>query len=867
MLLASAPASTAFQSSLPAGTEQPWLGPECWANPLQDWRLSQGRMECVHAGGDRNVFLLTHEAAAEAGSLEMKVRLGRLSSGALESGWVGFRFGIRGFFHDYRDSAVFGIGVHAGITADGRVFIAKLHDAAPKIAAPLDEIELAFHATPAGNGYDLTLAALDARGATLAEIRHPGAPAEWLTGGVALVCHSGQVFETPDPSAAQMTMQGVNKRGQEPNGTLRFWFRDWRVSGSKLRVHPERGLGPIVFSMYTVSKGVLKLTAQLTPVTGAEPVRLQTRRGNTWRTIATSKIDPLARTATFRVSQWDHAKDTPYRVLFRYAGKDHEWTGTVRRDPVDKPKITVAGLSCNNDLGFPHADVVKNLKHFAPDFIAFTGDQIYERVGGFGITRTPVDRAALDYLRKWYIFGWEWRELTKDIPCVCLPDDHDVYHGNIWGAGGRKAEGGPGPAGQDSGGYVQAAEWVNMVQRTQTSHMPDPFDPTPIDQGIGVYYCSLSIGGVSFAVIEDRKWKSAPKTVLREAKIVNGWAQDPSYRASADGDAAGAQLLGDRQLKFLGEWAKDWTGGVWMKSVISQTIFTNLATLPKPANTDAVTSKLPIEPVGGHGKDEVPVADHDSNGWPQSGRKAALREMRKCFAFHIAGDQHLGSTIRYGIDDWNDAGFAVCVPAVANIFPRRWYPPQPGRDPKPHDAKCTGEFTDGFGNKVTVHAVFNPKAVDHEPKALHRRAPGYGIIEFHRASREIRVANWPRWVDATAPAAKPHTGWPITIGQKDNGAPQAFLLPEINFGTLARTMRISDHLSGELLYAIRVSGNRVTPGVSHGGVYLVEILDDRGAVVEAHDGVRAHPANQRDAGDPGFPTDRGGDDRGEPRSE
>ncbi len=43
-----------------------------------------------------------------------------------------------------------------------------------------------------------------------------------------------------------------------------------------------------------------------------------------------------------------------------------------------------------------------------------------------------------------------------------------------------------------------------MVQRVQTSHLPDPFDPTPVLQGIGVYYTDLQWGGVSL-----RFWKTA----------------------------------------------------------------------------------------------------------------------------------------------------------------------------------------------------------------------------------------------------------------------------------------------------------------------------------------------------------------------
>ena len=817
-LLASAPA-------LPQGVTQPWLGPQYWSNPLQDWRLNDGRIECVNAGGDRNVFLLTHEATSAQGNLEMRVIIGRMDGAmpASAQGFAGFRFGIRGFFSDYRDSAVFGIGVNAGVTPDGRLFIGSLHDAAPRVAGPLEGIEVSLTAEPVGDGYNLRLAAGGA------EVRRTGVPATWLTGGVALVCHSGAVADTPDESAAQMTMSGVNKRGQESGGAVRFWFRDWAVAGTKFNVDRDRALGPILFAMHSVHEGVLKMTAQLLPVATTEMAVLEVQRGNQWREVARSGVDPMARTAHFRVAKWDQSRDIPYRVRFR----DHQWTGTVRRDPIDAPKVVVAGLSCNNDLGFPHADVVRNLSHFRPDLIAFTGDQIYERVGGYGIVRTPVDRAALDYLRKWYMFGWEYRDLLRDTPAVCLPDDHDVYHGNIWGAGGRKAEGTGQPA-QDSGGYQQAAEWVNMVQRTQTAHMPDPFDPTPVDQGIGVYYCAFKVGGVSFAVIEDRKWKSAPKTVLPMARIVNGWAQNPAYKAPVDGDARGAQLLGERQLRFLDKWAEDWSGGAWMKCAISQTIFCNLATLPKPANTDSVTPKLPVEPVGGHARDEVPVADHDSNGWPQSARNAALRALRKCFAFHIAGDQHLGSTIQYGIDEWNDASWAVCVPAVANIFPRRWYPPTQGKNPKPHDARCTGEFTDGFGNKVTVHAVFNPQAVDHEPKALNRRAPGYGIIEFERATRQIKVSNWARWTDVRAVGAQPVAGWPVTIGQLDNGMPRAHMLAEVK---LPKPNMVVQVLWGDaVLYTVRANGASFRPGVPKPGRYKVRVLDDRGKVVRTVEG-------------------------------
>ena len=101
------------------------MGPEYWSNPLQDWRLRGGRLECIGAGGDRNVYLLTRSVAAGPGTLSMAVRLGRLEEGGGASGpgFAGFRLGIRGIFKDYRDSALRGYGMNAGLSSDGRLFM------------------------------------------------------------------------------------------------------------------------------------------------------------------------------------------------------------------------------------------------------------------------------------------------------------------------------------------------------------------------------------------------------------------------------------------------------------------------------------------------------------------------------------------------------------------------------------------------------------------------------------------------------------------------------------------------------------------------------------------------------------------------
>jgi hypothetical protein len=346
-----------------------------------------------------------------------------------------------------------------------------------------------------------------------------------------------------------------------------------------------------------------------------------------------------------------------------------------------------------------------------------------------------------------------------------------------------------------------------------------------VKQDIGVYYGPMNYGGVSFAILEDRKFKSPPKVLLPEAKIHNGWAQNYDFDSAIDGDVPGAVLLGDRQLRFLEDWAQDWSHGAEMKLVISQTLFANVATLPADVHHDNVTPRLKIWPVGEYAPDEKAVQDHDSNGWPQSGRDRALREMRRGFAFHIAGDQHLGSTIQYGIDEWNDASWAICVPSVANVWPRRWFPPEPGANRAPGAPKYTGEFLDGFGNKITVHAVSNPHAVDAEPADIMQRAPGFGIIELNRDERTITVTNWPRWVDPAAEGAEPYPGWPITLHQLDNYSrePSAHLPKLFVDGPPDAVIQVEDEVTGEIVYTLRIDGNGFRPPVFSTGPFTVRV--------------------------------------------
>ncbi len=527
--------------------------------------------------------------------------------------------------------------------------------------------------------------------------------------------------------------------------------------------------------------------------------------------------------------------------------RQHSFEGTIRKDPKGRNEITVGLLTCMWDMGFPHAEFTRHLGGHKPDVLFWTGDQVYEPVGGFGVMETRDPELLIpsmhDYLRKWYIFGWATRDVTRQIPSACMPDDHDMFHGNIWGCGGRPTRAGL-PLNSDlaegSGGYKMPPRWVNMAQRTQTSHLPDPFDPTPVLQGITVYYTDLLWGGVSFAILEDRKWKSSPTVQCPEAEIMNGFAKDPRWDARKD-DVPTAELLGQRQLNFLEYWAADWSGDAWMKFAVSQTRFACLQTTPTGDPNDNLDPKLPILPVGQYPPNDWMMADHDSDGWPQTGRNEAIRKWRKGFAMHLSGDQHLGTTSHYGVEEFRDGVYEVCTPAISNLFPRRWFPSHQGQDSLP-GWRNTGDYEEGFGNRITVLAVANPHQYSGGGlEGLRNRATGYSILRCNRETREVQVAVWPRWVDPSEPGAKPYPGWPITIKQLDNGLHGAqWTLEEIETpGKRDQVIQVRKEPDGEVVYTVRMSGTSFRPLVREPGTYSVVAFDPDGGYRQEWKGLQA----------------------------
>lgn len=811
-----------FKSDFEGISKRTWIGPEYWANPLQDWQIVNNRIECLVSNENRNIHHLTRQLGDQEGTLEMQVSLGVLNTetSSVNNYWVGFCIGAKGEFDDYRNHAVFGKGLNIGIGTNGTLFIDqpnKNNKNTSIISEFKKGVDLHLKATPLNNKYKIDVSVFKSgTKELLASISKRDVPSENLVGDLVLMSN----FDTENE--------------YERNYKKSVWFKNWKIKGSKVVIKDDQSYGPILFSQYTLSKKILKLTAQLAPIDHpTKKVQLQILNKE-WETISEAPIDKDARTATFRIEKWNDSLDYNYRLVYNLdlaqnKNKDFIWEGIIRKNPKDKDEISIAGFTGNNDLGFPNTDIFEEVKLHNPDVLFFSGDQIYEEVGGYYIQLEPLEESKLDYLRKWYMFGWAYRDLLKDRPTICLTDDHDVYMGNIWGEGGRPT---PVKTGhrkniQDSGGYRMPAEWVKMVERTQTSHLPDPYDPTPVKQGIGVYYTSMNYGEISFAILEDRKFKSAPKALLPKAKVENGWPENKEFNLEKEGDIKGATLLGDRQLLFLDNWASDWRNGAQMKTLLSQTIFANVATLPKAALSDVVVPTLRIMKKGDYPPDDQPVGDLDSNGWPQTGRNKAVKTIRKGFTFHLAGDQHLGSTIKYGVDDWNDSGYAFCVPSISNYWPRRWYPQNGGENRLEGDPKYTGDFKDGFGNKFTVKAISNPIFTGKKPTKLYDRAAGYGIVKFQKNTRDIILECWPRGSKQSKGQSEQYPGWPITINQLDNfGSNFELTLPTIKISGLKNpVVQVINELTQEIVYTLRINGNIFIPKVLKKGLYTIKVGD------------------------------------------
>ncbi len=715
-----------------------WLGENIWANPMEDWAVVDGAAECLSSAGNRNIHLITHQATRPNGTIEMSVTVQGVETEGRKGGFC-FRVGARSDINEYRSNSFSHNGINCGLN-DGNIMIGR-----KRIPVSYDagsEIILSLSGVPSGDQYKLEVTAKTANGNLIGTVSELVA-AESILGNIALV---------------------NNLEAKLGNGKgSRFRFQDWSVAGTAFTVSPQHRFGPILWSQYSLSDSrtgegwVMKISALTGPMGARDnkDVELLIRRDGDWKSLGAASLDPDAWIATFRIPNWDEKTETPYRLVYRQQHVDGsvsetDWTGTIKANPTGRP-LRIGALTCQNDYGFPYAPVAENLVKLDPDMLYFSGDQLYESHGGYGIIRDPADRAILNYLRKFYQHGWAFREAMRDRPTICIPDDHDVFQGNIWGEGGAAMEDGAQDT-SSAGGYREPVKMVEVVHKTNAAHHPDFFDPTPVKQGMSVYYGDLVYGGVGFAILADRQFKSGPTRVDTGSGRADH-VLDKDFDTSVL-DKPGLVLLGERQEDFLKAWANDWRGHS-MKVVLSQTVFAGVATHH-----------------GGY--DGYLKADLDSGGWPQTARDHAIEILRAAKPLHINGDQHLTSLAQYGVEKQRDSSWSFCTPAISAGYPRWWRPDEvgmPHQNRPRHGLPDTGEYLDGLGNKVYVYAVGNPenRPQGNRYERAHGKGSGFGLVTIDTEALTYRIDSFRFLIDATdGNASNQFPGWPVTIHQKEN---------------------------------------------------------------------------------------------------
>jgi hypothetical protein len=825
-----------FSDNWNSTPNQPWAGPGYWANRLQDWQVSANRVQCVNGARERLTlhrpgtsirgnggdFSLSIRTGLNTGSNNSGSRAGFLLGGAPNVDWRGALLVHDGLGRDF--------GLFLGIAGDGKLHIEDYSTGAVTTLVSATtagfgqdtrlDLSATYNSSP--GTYTLTLTAFNSSNTQIGTIS-TAVPSDRVLGAFGLLSHFG-------------------------TGAATHWFDTFSGTGAALHPETDRHLA-ILGAMHTLSKGKLKLTAQLSPLdlTSNPTVALETWNGSSWVHRANAPIDNTdglsSYTATFAIPGWSDTVDTSYRLRIAIGGTDFTWSGTIRRDPVDKEEIVVAMTTCQriNDgnmqsngfdwspamLWQPHVESYGHIAKHTPDVLLAHGDQIYEGQPT-SPDKTSATNRQLDYLYKWNLWVLQARDLTRNIPTVAIPDDHDVFQGNLWG------EGGIGTTVQETGGYTEPASWVRMVERTQTSNLPDPdpynpaqpAPPANTTTGIKVYFTGMTYGRLGFAILEDRKFKT-------------GTNSPPPVDQQ--------QLLGERQHEFLRQWNKDWAGQD-VKLVVSQSPLANFRTHASTGYTFSLNDK-------------------DTHGWPIHRRNEAWRLLRVSHMFQLAGDQHLATLAHHGADAPRDAGISFTAPAMANFFPRSFDPVHNTSGTTPTVSPYKGDYYfNGIGtlpDGVTPNrsasdphhfAVlgaansleYYEKTSGIHPANYHDRGAGYGITRVNRTTREITFECWPIHADPEFPqTGGQFADWPQTVRQTDNdGREPTGYLPLIDTHWRPNpVVRIFDEATGELVNSLRIRGTRYRPPVyDNAGTYRVEIAYDDAPLSETRTGQTASAA-------------------------
>ena len=743
---------------------QPWLGYNFWCNSFLDWRVQNHKaIAYPFFKKRRTAHVTSHSIIKSDGQLRLSASIKLFEKVKKDSTAIyGFLIGAGDSIYDSKtNNFVFNTlspgSCHLfGIKANGNLQLIDYQKDSLLFENKLDSNEIAE---------------LYKDGIKL-ELEYQGLSATYFR-------INSKSIKLPNTYKIPMGSIALFYNSQTPF-TANASFDNVQIKGENTLFQRDKKstIDAVLSTFYTNTRDSLFLTAQLMPFIpdSSENIKLRIIDGN-HESSYEGVFDSSCYQIRYRIALPNNFKSVGYSISVMDIRNSIKFksshNGTINAKPQNKhPKIMA--LNCNGftffhsggidykNLFYPYQKIREGYEIKKPDVVAFLGDQIYESRPTMAIYKEPF--CFLDYIYKWSIWCYAFRDITLNQPTIIMTDDHDVFQGNLWGNGGVNAKTKPvneipsyyGKRNydtwqQDNGGYFMSKNFVNMVLKSQTSHLPFPKE-RKLSNGIINYYTEYKYGNLNFAILEDKKFKSPP--AWNDFKVYNGFTIEKNIKPE-DYHKEEFTLLGEKQLFFLKNWSIQPKTKNEYKIILTQSAYASLTTVQvdytplkdRPARKDTTPQKV--------------SPDMDTNGWPKIGRDRALNCLQDSSIIFISGDQHMGAVIDV-FDSSNTSYTFFSVPAIANTWPRMWWP----KNIESNKNYPLGNYIDAFGNKIIVKAVANPNLSAPEPNSINRKSPGFGIIEFNKKGNKVNLHAYPLYFNSTSELNE-FKGWPIEIKIKE----------------------------------------------------------------------------------------------------
>ncbi len=695
-------------------SNQRWIGESFWPNSLQEWEVKNGKVYCSRPSRMSTLHYLPFENFEN--SLSGSFLVGRNDTAAIDSfGKAGIIIGLSNNKLNYNSRSMIHLysleedGYWIGIEYD-HVFIEELSSHEKAVSNSLDTSLL--------NKYNRAGLTLDYNMVQQGD-------------SLVLVVFVDNIVAAEMYVSRNILEGSICFAASSKQRNSEYFFNDLLLPLADLS---ERNFGPISTCLYSFNADVLNFSAQLAPLAKEKnyELLLEVRRNGFWQKLRRLPVDTFAMQARFRNIKWNREGSTPYRVSL---WNNKEMIGTYYEGHITKQskknEVKIMAMSCNGipfisnsntdykTFWTPYEMIHEKVKLENPDLLVFLGDQMYESRPVMMETDSTLFIA--DYYYRWLLWCREFNDVTRNLPCLIILDDHDYRQGNLWGDGAKKASVIPDSLPPqyktheddwqtDNGGFLMNEAFLNLAEILQTGHLPNAYDLSSRS-----YFTTLNFNGIGIALLEDRKFKTSPITALPNISILNGIALNDTLSFEKLNNSH-STLLGNTQLKMLDQWSENWNGEI-MKIAFTQSVYAALSSTKK--------GFVPYDSTNISINDSVAYPTHlskdmDCNGWPKSGRDTALLMIRKSSALLVGGDQHFPSITQQGIKDWRDASYSFTIPAVNNTYPRFFLPDS-------SDSFGNNNYIDGFGNKVSMDIFNNPAKIDSVPTWL-QYTPGFGML-------------------------------------------------------------------------------------------------------------------------------------------